>query len=327
MRIILCSFAMLIISLVLTLLSEAVLIPSLSKRAKQPIYADGPSWHLSKIGTPTMGGLGFIPSFILPLSLLGVMLYYSGEETLALSILLSAIYSIANSLIGVFDDIMKLIRRQNAGLTPKQKIFLQLLLAVIFLMARDHLLSPDRSISVLGYSFNIGIVYYPFMLLLLLGTVNCANLTDGVDGLASSVSLTIGVVSLIISISRGMDAVGLLSSALIGCMIGFLVFNRHPAKIFMGDTGSLMLGAFAAAIVLCMDNPLFIIFLGGVYVIEGLSVIIQVIWFKLTGKRFFKMAPLHHHLERCGLSESHICIMGVITTVLLSAIGLLILRI
>jgi phospho-N-acetylmuramoyl-pentapeptide-transferase len=171
---------------------------------------------------------------------------------------------------------------------------------------------------------DLGIFYYPLSLVLLLGIVNCANLTDGIDGLASSVALTIGSIFLLVS-SINID-VSILSSALIGGTLGFLLFNAHPARIFMGDTGSLFLGALAVCLAFSIGNPMIIILIGGVYVIEGISVILQVAVYKATQKRVFKMAPLHHHLEKCGMEESRICTLAVLVTLILSSFALLILE-
>jgi len=157
--------------------------------------------------------------------------------------------------------------------------------------------------------------------IILLGIVNCANLTDGVDGLASSIAFTIGTV-LFLTLSD-MAEISVISAAMTGATLGFLFFNVNPAKIFMGDTGSLFLGALVASLSFSLGNPLIAILLGGVYVIEGVSVILQVVFFKLTGKRIFKMAPIHHHLEKCGLSENRICILAVIATLMLSSLAIL----
>lgn len=320
------SFAVILISLLITVIVERRLIPWLSSSAEQPIYEGGPSWHICKKGTPTMGGLAFIPAILLPLLLCGFISFASGDDREAISMIISLIFIVASSLIGIFDDALKLMRKRNGGLTPMQKLLLQSLVTLIFLMARGHFLSDNSIIAIANIEFDLGLLYYPFAILLSLGVVNCANLTDGVDGLASSVSLSAAVAFLFIGLASGAFAVSGLASALIGCSAGFLVFNRHPAKIFMGDTGSLMLGAVGVSLAFASQNPASILFMGGVYVIEGISVILQVIVYKLTGRRLFKMAPLHHHLEKCGYSENTICIMAVVLTFTLSAIGILVLR-
>lgn len=306
-----------------TILFEKWLIPTLSSRASQPIYKDGPSWHLSKQGTPTMGGLAFLFSISIVLAATSVYLINTENKSTGISIIISLVFCLANGLIGVIDDFTKLKRKENAGLTPAQKLIFQLIIAILFLMARKHLLNDTTIIEFPFFRIDIGVLYYPLAIILLLGIINCANLTDGIDGLASSVALTIGAVFLFIG---SCDESSVMSAALIGGALGFLLFNAHPAKIFMGDTGSLFLGAMSVSLAFSNGNPLIIIFLGGIYVIEGLSVIIQVAFFKATGKRIFKMAPLHHHLEKCGIGESRICVIAVFVTLVLSAFAILLLE-
>ena len=314
-----------IISLILTVVIERILIPYLKRRAKQPIYEGGPAWHLSKSGTPTMGGIAFLISISLCLLAVSLILIPTDRSKQAgISLIITLIFSVGNSLIGIFDDLMKLRRKQNAGLTPMQKITLQTLIAVIFLMARAHFLQDEPTVKLWFGRLDLGLIYYPLALIIILGIVNCANLTDGIDGLASSVSVAIGTVFLIIGYGISLE-VPVLACAMVGGCLGFLFFNVSPAKIFMGDTGSLFLGALAVSLAFSMNNPIMIIFIGIAYVIEGISVILQVLVYKLTKKRLFKMAPLHHHLERCGISERRICIIGVSVTLLFSALWILVL--
>lgn len=312
----------LIFSLALTVIVERFLIPVLSGRAKQPIYEGGPAWHLSKSGTPTMGGLAFIISIVitvLPVSM--YFIFYIGESKTGFSLLLTLIFSLGNSIIGIFDDAIKLRRKENAGLSPLQKLVLQFLLAILFLMARRYLFGDTTVISFPFFDVDLGIFYYPLAVIILLGIVNCANLTDGIDGLASSVALTIGSVLFLVLCATA--EISVISAAMAGATLGFLFFNVNPAQIFMGDTGSLFLGALVASLAFSLGNPFIAILLGGVYVIEGVSVILQVAFFKLTRRRIFKMAPLHHHLEKCGLTENRICILAVCVTLLLSSFALL----
>lgn len=312
----------LIFSLALTVIIERLLIPILSSKAKQPIYEDGPAWHLSKSGTPTMGGLAFLVSImftVLPVSL--YFIFHLVDKEIGFSLLLALLFSLGNSLIGIFDDTLKLRRKENAGLSPIQKLGLQFLLALLFLMVRRYLFADTTLVSLPFADIDLGFFYYPLAVIILLGIVNCANLTDGVDGLASSIAFTIGTV-LFLTLSD-MAEISVISAAMAGATLGFLFFNVNPAKIFMGDTGSLFLGALVASLSFSLGNPLIAILLGGVYVIEGVSVILQVVFFKLTGKRIFKMAPIHHHLEKCGLSENRICILAVIATLMLSSLAIL----
>ena len=325
------SFVLCLIAVVLTLtatvLIERKLIPFLSSRARQPIYDGGPSWHMSKSGTPTMGGLAFLLATVISLSVVfTIMLYVNEDISSAIAIIITLLFAVGNSLIGIFDDLMKLHKKENAGLSPAQKLFLQFILTVLFLMARANFFDDGKILSFVFGDVDLGFLYYPFAIVLLLGVVNCANLTDGVDGLASSTSITVGVAFLIVGIMSALTEVSVIAMTLIGASAGFLIFNRHPAKIFMGDTGSLFLGALAVGLAFCSGNPASVILIGGVYVIEGVSVILQVVYYKITKKRLFKMAPLHHHLERCGFSENKICAIAVITTVIFSALSLLLLN-
>lgn len=314
-----------LISLILTVVIEARLIPFLKKRAQQPIYEGGPSWHISKTGTPTMGGIAFLIAISVSLLIASLIFFIQDKHSDGISLLITLLFAVGNSLIGIFDDLMKLRRKENAGLTPMQKIGLQTILAVIFLMAREHFFSDGTQINILSYEINLGIFYYLFAIILLLGIINCANLTDGIDGLASGVAVTIGVAFFVIASQIGV-VTATLSATLVGGAVGFLFFNSHPARIFMGDTGSLFLGALTVGIAFSLNRPLLIIPIGVVYVVEGTSVILQVLVYKATKKRLFKMAPLHHHMERCGLNENKICLIAVLTSLVSSAVSFFLLR-
>lgn len=306
-----------LLTLLLTAVLESSLIPKLAASAKQPIYKEGPSWHMSKSGTPTMGGIAFLTATVISLSLGALFLYISDKTTEALSVLTVTAYASLNAAVGIIDDLTKLKRHENAGLSPREKLFIQLVLAVLFLFVRSTLFSDTGEIYFSFGKIDLGFLYYPFATLMLLGIINCANLTDGIDGLASSVAFSAGISLFYISAALFTD-VALISCAVIGAAVGFLIFNINPAKIFMGDTGSLFFGAILVGAVFSLKNPFIMIFVGGVYVIEGISVILQVLFFKLTGKRIFKMAPLHHHLERSGLGENKICMIAIILTLITS---------
>ena len=309
--------AVFVITFIMTVVTERILIPLLSSSAKQPIYTEGPSWHEAKRGTPTMGGIAFVSAFVFSI-LLGVLhLYVRGERGSAVSLLICLFYAVMNSLIGMLDDLKKLFKKENLGLKPREKIILQSIAAAIFLFLLYMTRSDIEVISFTFGAFDLGIFFYPLSFIVLIGITNCANLTDGVDGLAGGVAFAIGVSLFYISYALSYDA-AFISSALMGASSAFLIFNIHPARIFMGDTGSLFLGAIGAAASITLGNPILILFIGGIYVIEGASVIIQVISFKLTGKRVFKMSPLHHHLEKCGWSENKICITAIILTFIFS---------
>lgn len=299
-----------------TFLIEKRLIPMLSRSAEQPIYEGGPSWHIQKKGTPTMGGVAFLIS-VSVFSLIGYAILMRENADDAASLLLAVGFSVANALVGIFDDLTKLKRKENAGLSPKQKLVLQFLIATAFLVLRAIIIGDSTVINISSFAINFGPFYYPLALIILLGITNCANLTDGVDGLASSVAFAISAVIFILSLNKHPD-VSILCCTIIGAVLAFLIFNLNPAKIFMGDTGSLFLGAAIASMGFSMGSPVLLIPICAVYVTEGVSVILQVIYFKLTGKRLFKMAPVHHHLEKCGMSENKICVIGMLYTFLSS---------
>ena len=301
--------------MLLTIAIEIRLIPFLTSRAKQPIYEDGPKWHLSKSGTPTMGGVAFLIAISAAILFSGIALARAENKEDLLTLLLCQVYAILNATIGILDDLKKLKLNRNKGLSAKAKFSLQLILAIIFLIARSLLVTNPTTITFSFGSFDLNFLYYPIALIILLGIINCANLTDGIDGLATSVSFAIGVSLLYISSAFNTET-SVLASAIIGASVGFLFFNLHPAKIFMGDTGSLYLGALISSGAFMLKNPLIIIFIAGVYVLEGCSVILQVMFFKITKRRLFKMAPIHHHLEQCGWSENRICIVAILLSLI-----------
>ena len=307
-----------ILSFVLTAIFERNLIPTLRKIARQPIYADGPSWHGKKSGTPTMGGLAFLISIVLALSISCIFLFMKSDYNSAISMLITIAFTALNALIGVIDDAAKLKSKKNeGGLKPKQKLLFHFLLAAAFLISRRFILGELPMLSFSFGSFDVGIIYYPIALFIIVGIINSANLTDGIDGLASGVAFSIGVSLFYISCALNTE-VAFVSSAIIGASGGFLIFNLYPAKVFMGDTGSLFFGSLAISAVFALGNPILILMIGGVYVIEGISVVLQVLYYKKTKKRLFKMAPLHHHFEKLGWSENTICIVAILLTFIFS---------
>jgi len=226
-------------------------------------------------------------------------------------------YASLHACLGFLDDQIKLKSKKNAGLSPLQKIVFQCLFAFLFLFLRVILLHDTQEITFFNISISLGGFYYPVMMFLLVGIVNCANLTDGIDGLAAGVAFAIGISLLFFSFGVNLS-VFLSASVLIGSMAGFLVFNSHPAKIFMGDTGSLFLGALIVGSIVSMQKNIVLFPLCGVYILEGVSVVLQVICYKTTKKRIFLMAPLHHHLEKKGWSENRICLTALFISLLLS---------
>lgn len=281
----------------------AFLVPWLRKmKAGQSIREDGPTWHRSKEGTPTMGGLMFILACAAVCLTVGFRSMLDGEYghifVLCFALLFGA--------IGFLDDWEKLRHKQNLGLTAKKKFLLQLVAAIafVYLLRRFGYLTPNLYIPFWNISVPISEpVYFVFAAFIIVGTVNAVNLTDGVDGLAAGTSLPVCLFFVAVTFLWGTQylALGIFASALLGGLLGFLVYNFNPAKVFMGDTGALFLGGAVAAMAFAYDLPLILIVLGLLYIIETLSDIIQVTYFKLShGKRVFRMAPFHHHLEMGG---------------------------
>ena len=294
----------------LTLVIGHFLIPELRKlKAGQMIREDGPTWHAGKAGTPAMGGLMFILSTGILMIALGWKQILRGE----FAHLYVYLFALVFGIIGFVDDYTKIRRHQNEGLTARQKFLLQLAAAIAFLslMRYEGMLTNQVYVPFFNVSFTMNwIVYLIFAAFVIVGCVNAVNLTDGVDGLAGSVTLVVMLFFAVTSAVWQMTPLGLFPSAMAGGLAAFLVYNLHPAKVFMGDTGSLFLGGAVAALAFAQDMPLVLIPVGLIYIAETLSVIIQVGYFKAThGKRFFKMAPLHHHLELCGWSENKLVLV------------------
>ncbi len=279
----------------------------------QEIREIGPSWHKSKRGTPTMGGIIFIIATIL------VTLIFDRDKK---AIMLVAL-SLAFGLIGLADDFIKVVMKRNLGLTEKQKFLMQLVASVLFIYLgmRFEMFDSKIIIPFANSTLDIGWFYIPLVLFIIIGGTNSVNLTDGVDGLATSITIVVSLFFTIVALAANELSVAIFSGALSGALIGFLIFNIHPAKVFMGDTGSLYLGGAVCGMALILKMPVILAIVGLVYVIETLSVIIQVTSFKLTGKRVFKMSPIHHHFEMCGWSENKIVSTAVIITVILAIIG------
>ncbi|NFG41841.1 phospho-N-acetylmuramoyl-pentapeptide-transferase [Clostridium botulinum] len=291
-----------------------IFIPMLHKlKFGQNIRSDGPKSHLKKSGTPTMGGLIFFISVSVTMLIIG---YKPTDEGMII------LYSlIAFGIIGFLDDILKIIHKDNLGLRAYQKMILLLLFSIALAYYGYTNIGTDIIIPFMNSKLNLGIFYIPLVVVYYAATTNAVNLTDGIDGLASSVTVIVLTFFAIVGFKTGHYQVGVFSIALAGALLGFLRYNAFPAKIFMGDTGSLALGGAIATIALILKMPLFIIIVGGIYVIETLSVIIQVTSFKTTGKRVFKMAPIHHHFEQCGWSEVKLVTVFSIITLILCIIG------
>lgn len=291
-----------------------VFILPLLRRLKfgQSIREIGPNWHQKKSGTPTMGGLIFIGAFLM---VTPFVITNTGTAALAICAILFGI-------IGFCDDYIKVVKKRNLGLTAAQKFLAQLLVTVAFLVFLLYKGWLDTKIFIPFFdkTLDLGVLFIPFAAFTLLGFVNGVNLTDGLDGLAGFVTLA---VTLFLSVSAyvfGNLSLCLTCFVLAGGILGFLLFNVHPAKVFMGDTGSLFLGGFVAGAAILMRQELLLVLAGIIYVIETLSVVLQVASFKLTGKRIFKMSPIHHHFEMCGWSE--VKIVAVFTAVTVIGCGI-----
>lgn len=314
-------FAMTLGVFVLTWLILRKLIPVLkSRKIGQKIYDIGPRWHKGKEGTPIMGGLGFIIATLVGLAAISGVYLYFGRANELLGVWLTLALALLNGLIGFFDDYTKLIKKQNQGFLAWQKLLLQIIVAVAYLWAMSACGFVDTLLEIPYFDIEIelGIFYYLLAVLFIAGMVNSVNLTDGIDGLCSSVSAVVGAFFAVVAFVSLTPELAIFPATVIGGTVGFLMYNFYPAKIFMGDTGSLYLGGAVVGMAFLINEPLIIMIAGIIYLIEVASVILQVGFFKIThGKRIFKMAPIHHHFEKCGWSE--VKIVGVFTLITLIA--------
>lgn len=309
------------VSFVLAVICGVIFIPALRRlKFGQEIREVGPSWHKNKSGTPTMGGIIFIISSIASAVIVPLITSYFMPAGTAVNfsyITAIGLTALGFGLVGFVDDYIKVVKKRNLGLTAKQKFLAQAIIAVLFSVWAyfSDGVGSEIAVPFTNISFDLGIFYIPIVLFIMLGGVNSVNLTDGLDGLASSVTAVVSLffciaffaidMSLSVVFSAYFGAAEF-SAALLGGLLGFLVFNKYPAKVFMGDTGSLFLGGAVSAMAVVLGNPLILILVGFIYICETLSVIIQVSVYKATGKRVFKMSPLHHHFEMCGWSERKI---------------------
>ncbi len=287
-------------SAALTVILGFFAIPLLKKlKARQSIREEGPKSHRVKNGTPTMGGL---------FMLLAAVLVVIFNKMIDPSVLWLLFLTLGHGVLGFLDDFIKAEKKRNLGLTAKQKMLGQIILAVLFCWGVVDTLHLPYSIAIpfTNMDISIGLLYYPFVVLVIVGASNAVNLTDGLDGLASGCCVIAFSAYALYCYMTSFNDLGYFIIILAGACIGFLFFNYHPAKIFMGDTGSLALGGAIAGISVMTRTELLLIFLGMIFVLEALSVIIQVASFQLTGKRVFKMSPLHHHFELCGWSEVYV---------------------
>lgn len=311
-------FVPVLIAFVLSVIMGPVIIPVLRKlKMGQTERVDGVQAHLKKAGTPTMGGV------IILLSVVVTSVFYIKDNPKIIPILF---VTLGFGLIGFLDDYLKVVMKRSDGLFPKQKMALQIVVTAVF--AFYLVKFTDVSLAMLipfsgGKYLDIGWLAIPLMFIAVIGTVNGVNFTDGLDGLASSVTVLVATFFTVVAIGT-QSGIEPITCAVVGALLGFLLFNVYPASVFMGDTGSLALGGFVASTAYMLQMPIFILLVGMIYLVEVLSVMIQVTYFKKTGgKRIFKMAPIHHHFELCGWSETRVVAVFSIITAILCLIALM----
>ena len=316
---------LLLISFAVTVVFALIIVPRLKKlKVGQIERSDGPESHLKKQGTPTMGGIIIMLGIIVVT--IGTYFYYRTTDiALAQNLLPILGLTIGFGFIGFIDDFKKLVLKNTEGLKPSLKMLGLLLISVLFVLylVKGLNLGTQTHIPILKYYIEIPLfVYIPFAILVILGTTNAVNLTDGIDGLSSSVCTIIITALTVIATIYGVKELVVFGAIVIGAILAFLIFNIYPAKVFMGDTGSLFIGGVISGVALYLKMPLILLVIAFIPVLETISVILQVASFKLTGKRIFKMAPIHHHFELCGWKENHVVMIFSIITLMVSIIGL-----
>ncbi|GAB6170360.1 phospho-N-acetylmuramoyl-pentapeptide-transferase [Clostridium carnis] len=304
----------LVFGFIIALILGPITIPVLRRlKFGQNIRKEGPQSHLKKAGTPTMGGV----MFILATAIVMIAMRYKVSDEAMI-----ALYSlIAFGFIGFLDDMLKIIKKENEGLKAWQKMALLVVFSCVIAIYGYVNLGTNLKIPFIGTSIPLGILYIPFVVVYYAAVTNAVNLTDGLDGLASTVTVLVLTFFGVVAFIMKHESIAVFSIALAGTLLGFLKYNAYPARVFMGDTGSLAIGGAIATIALVLELPLLLVIVGGIYVIETLSVILQVSSYKLRGKRLFKMAPIHHHFEQVGWSETKIVTVFSVITVLLCFIG------
>ena len=310
-----------LVAFAVTAASGYFIIPYLRKlKFGQTILDIGPNWHKDKQGTPTMGGVMIVIGVLLGVS---VAFGYSafaetrfitelGDSHRITNFLAGIVMALLMGGIGFMDDYIKVVKKRNLGLTARQKTFLQLLIAAVYLLTLYMGGMKTTTVPFIGdidITSGFGLLFWPIALVFIYGFTNAVNLTDGIDGLASSVTLVVACAFMLASGFLFTASINALSAALAGACVGFIYWNAHPAKVFMGDTGSMFLGGMVVALSFGIERPILLIFAGCLYFLEAISDIIQVLYYKKTKKRFFKMAPLHHHFEMCGWSEQKIVLI------------------
>jgi len=309
-----------LIGAALCALFTSILLPMLRRlKAGQTIREEGPQAHQKKSGTPTMGGIAMIIAFVIG-SIIATLI---SMKKIYLDVVVIILVTLAYGAIGFIDDYIKVVKKRNLGLTAIQKIILQVVIALCLAIYSGITYGTHISFPILGFCFDFKLLYYPFIVFVVVAMTNAVNLTDGLDGLASSITAIVALTFALIGNHTYIFST-ICACVLCGTCFGFLVFNHHPAKVFMGDTGSLALGGCLSAIAIVSRSEFVLPIAGIVYVMEALSVIIQVYVFKTqNGRRFFKMAPLHHHFELCGLKETKIVMLFSSITALFCIIEVL----
>ena len=305
------------ISFLIVVILGPIFIPMLTKfKFGQPVRDDGPQTHLIKNGTPTMGGI---------LMIIAILITGLTRSKVSQDMVVGLICITGFGFIGFLDDFIKIKMKRSLGLKAYQKIILQFALA-LYVAYYQYSASPSATQLIIPFTdavINLGSLYVPIMMFIIIGTVNAVNLTDGLDGLASGVTLIVATFFMLLAGSVSNTDIAVLAAATVGACLGFLGFNSYPAKVFMGDTGSMALGGAVVAFAVLTNSVLIIPLVGGIYFAEAISVILQVTYFKLTKKRIFKMAPIHHHFEQCGWPETRVVFVFWITTVVLAWIGII----
>ena len=316
----------LLLSFVATVVLALIIIPILRKlKVGQIEREEGPKSHLKKQGTPTMGGIIMIITMILVITGTYLFMTINNQKEVVDNLLPMLLLSLGFGIIGFIDDFQKLVLKNTKGLKPSYKMLGLLIIAVAYTIFITQFTDVGTQIYIPIWNQYITLpiyLYIPFAIFVLLGTTNAVNLTDGVDGLASSVCIIIITCLTVIGITSGISAVSILGSTVIGAVLGFLIFNLHPAKVFMGDTGSLLLGGVISGLALYLKMPLILIIIAFIPIIETVSVMIQVAYYKKTGKRVFKMTPIHHHFELSGWKENKVVIVFSLITLVLCFVAI-----
>lgn len=317
-----------VIAAVITGLLGYFMVPFLHKiKFGQTIREVGPSWHKNKQGTPTMGGIMFIiGSSVAAVICIAFLWLNGGAETqlMLVKVVAGALMAVGFGIVGFLDDYISIKKHRNLGLTEIQKLILQFIIVGAYLLSVALAGGTTETVIPFLGSVDLGFFYYILAAVLIVGMVNAVNFTDGIDGLNTSVTLVVALVFSVIAMLLNRVGLSLYAAAIVGAMIGFLFWNANPAKVFMGDTGSLFLGGAVCALAFGVDMPILLILIGIIYIVEILSVVLQVTYFKIShGKRIFKMAPIHHHFEMCGWNENKICFVFSGVTLLAGIIGVL----